>query len=54
LLWKSFAVNTDKKKRRAFYRNSHREFNKTQIKRFRHSVKLCFSVLFFVDELGYL
>ncbi len=37
----------------AVYGNSHREFNKTQIKRFRHSVKLCLFCTFFVDALGY-
>lgn len=38
-----------------FYRNSNREFNKTQIKRFRHSiVKMYLFSTFFVDELGYL
>ena len=35
------------------YRNSHREYNKTQIKRFRHSVKLCLFRTFFIDEIGY-
>ena len=29
------------------YRNSHREFNKMQIKRFRHSIKLCLFCTFF-------
>ena len=29
------------------YRSSHREFNKTQIKRFRHSVRLCLLCAFF-------
>ncbi len=36
-----------------FYCNSHREYNKTQIKRFRHSVKLCLFRTFFIDEIGY-
>ena len=34
------------------YRSSHREFNKTQIKRFRHSVRLCLFCTFFVVVLG--
>ncbi len=50
-----FAILCDDltKNPRPVYRSSHRKFTKTQIKDLGIALSCAFSVLFFVDELGY-